>query len=108
MDETSDEDEDADTQASSSAGPRLMGQSAGSRLGASGMAPTGLGTSALGLATDPPPDESRDMSVSTLHLYDLHISQVSSRFNPAALQKDIGGTNDDEDTGPRVMTVSWQ
>ncbi|KAI8430688.1 hypothetical protein MSG28_000879 [Choristoneura fumiferana] len=77
MDETSDEDEDAETQASSSAGPRLMGQSQGSRLGASGLAPTGLGTSALGLAADPPPDESRDMSVSTLHLYDLHISQAA-------------------------------
>lgn len=32
------------------------------------------GVSALGLPDVP--DETRDMSVSTLHLYDLHLSQV--------------------------------
>ncbi|CAK1554810.1 unnamed protein product [Leptosia nina] len=63
MDETSDEEE----------GPS---QSAKGSVGLAG-ASSALGASALGL--DPsaqlPPDEARDMSVSTLHLYDLHLSQ---------------------------------
>ncbi|XP_038216287.1 autophagy-related protein 9A [Zerene cesonia] len=58
MDETSDEEESAS---------RASVAGAGSALGAS----------ALGLepTAEPPPDEARDMSVSALHLYDLHLSQ---------------------------------
>ncbi|CAG4942302.1 unnamed protein product [Colias eurytheme] len=58
MDETSDEEE-------------------GTCLASVAGAGSALGASALGLepAAEPPPDEARDMSVSALHLYDLHLSQ---------------------------------
>ena len=61
MDETSDEEEGG-----SRAPVGLAG--AGSALGAS----------AMGLPQPDVPDETRDMSVSTLHLYDIHLSQVSN------------------------------
>ncbi|XP_063546462.1 autophagy-related protein 9A [Cydia strobilella] len=75
MDETSDEEEDGPGSAVSSA--RVSSRSF--RLAG---ASSGLGASALGLVpadapADAPADETRDMSVSTLHLYDLHISHAS-------------------------------
>ena len=76
MDETSDEDESPSVRQSTSC--------RGSR-GLAGVS-SALEASALGL--DPRPgttssqeqDETNDMSVSTLHLYDIHLSQVSTFF----------------------------
>lgn len=67
MDETSDEDE----------GPAGSSPPRPTSLGLAGVS-SALGASAIGLApeTTQQTDEANDMSVSTLHLYDLHISQV--------------------------------
>lgn len=71
MDETSDEDE-APGPAQTNSVPRT------SSRGLAGVS-SSLGASALGLEppAQTPNDDTQDMSVSTLHLYDLHISQVS-------------------------------
>ncbi|XP_059059836.1 autophagy-related protein 9A [Achroia grisella] len=68
MDETSDEDE----------APSPGTMRSGSQPQSFGLAGIGsvLGSSALGLETAEPSDNTRDMSVSTLHLYDLHLSQA--------------------------------
>lgn len=64
MDETSDEEEGG-------------GGSRGT-VGLAG-ASSALGASAVGLPQPDIPDETRDMSVSTLHLYDIHLSQVRNK-----------------------------
>lgn len=70
MDETSDEEEGMST------GPA---RPASRSLGLAGVG-SALGASAMGLdpptTAVPPADHNQDMSVSTLHLYDLHLSQV--------------------------------
>lgn len=73
MDETSDEEDGSSS-----------GIKSGSRL--SGLAGVGseLSSSVMGLPNaqctgTEPNEETRDMSVSTLHLYDLHLSQVYVR-----------------------------
>lgn len=70
MDETSDEEEGMST---------APARKASRSLGLAGVS-SALGASALGLEapgpTAPPGDQMQDMSVSTLHLYDLHLSQV--------------------------------
>lgn len=70
MDETSDEEEGMST---------TTARTASRSLGLAGVG-SALGASAIGLETPgaavPPSDHNQDMSVSTLHLYDLHLSQV--------------------------------
>ncbi|CAH0745938.1 unnamed protein product [Diatraea saccharalis] len=76
MDETSDEEE--------SPGPATSHSNTRSRsLGLAGVG-SSLGASILGLeapAVEPPCDETKDMSVSTLHLYDLHLSQAGTNVS---------------------------
>lgn len=67
MDETSDEDE------APSAGPAQPAPR--SSLGLAGVS-SAVGASAMGLDPHPASDDNQDMSVSTLHLYDLYLSQV--------------------------------
>ncbi|XP_050683995.1 autophagy-related protein 9A [Leptidea sinapis] len=83
MDETSDEEE----------GPT---QSVNRPVGLAGTS-TALGASAFGMkpATDMPIDEVRDMSVSTLHLYDLHLSQTGPNVSSCC-------TNNCSDRDPRL------
>ncbi|XP_072931168.1 autophagy-related protein 9A [Epargyreus clarus] len=64
MDETSDEEEAGD-----------VGEASGAASGAA---------SALALDAPLPPDEARDLSVSTLHLYDLHLSQAPQSASVSA------------------------
>ncbi|XP_063837783.1 autophagy-related protein 9A [Ostrinia nubilalis] len=74
MDETSDEDDEPE------AGPARPVR-AGAGLAGVG---SSLEASALGLSPAAPSaayDEPRDMSVSTLHLYDLHLSQASQNVS---------------------------
>jgi hypothetical protein len=81
MDETSDEEE--------APGPAASGSVQSRSQGLAGVGST-LGASALGL--DSPVeanDDTRDMSVSTLHLYDLHLSQVSTLSRHASLIAEI-------------------
>lgn len=69
MDETSDEDE------APPAGPAHPSGQSGPNLGGTTSA---IGLSALGLDQPRTPDnDTQNMSVSTLHLYDLHLSQVT-------------------------------
>lgn len=74
MDETSDEEEGMSTT------PARTGSRS---LGLAGVS-SALGVSAMGLdapsAAVPPADHNQDMSVSTLHLYDLHLSQVTQHI----------------------------
>lgn len=71
MDETSDEDE------APPAGPAHPSGQSGNNLGLGG-ATSAIGLSALGLDQPRTPDnDTQNMSVSTLHLYDLHLSQVT-------------------------------
>ncbi|CAB3225106.1 unnamed protein product [Arctia plantaginis] len=75
MDETSDEDD--------MPGPMRSGtvQQSSSR-GLAGVS-SALGASALGLepSVQAPTDDNNDMSVSTLHLYDLHLSQAGQNIS---------------------------
>ncbi|KAL4717803.1 hypothetical protein ACJJTC_000952 [Scirpophaga incertulas] len=76
MDETSDEEE-----AEPQVGSRPSTARSGSRgLGLAGVG-SSLGASVLGLEAPSaaPCDDTRDMSVSTLHLYDLHLSQAAQQ-----------------------------
>lgn len=74
MDETSDEDDDppADSSKSSS---QLDSGLPGTSSGLQGVS-SALGASMLGLASAPARDFG-DMSASALHLYDMHLSQVT-------------------------------
>ncbi|XP_026757387.1 autophagy-related protein 9A [Galleria mellonella] len=73
MDETSDEDE------SPSPGP-MQSSSQPQTSGLAGVS-SALGASALGLEPTDACDNIRDMSVSTLHLYDLHLSQAGQNVS---------------------------
>ncbi|XP_075990508.1 autophagy-related protein 9 [Anticarsia gemmatalis] len=75
MDETSDEDEGP--------GPaRSMSVPRSPTIALAGVS-SALGTSALGLevSAQAPTDDTQDMSVSTLHLYDLHLSQAGQSLS---------------------------
>ncbi|KAJ0183714.1 hypothetical protein K1T71_000137 [Dendrolimus kikuchii] len=81
MDETSDEDE------SPTPGPASRTTS----LGLAGVG-SAIGASALGLESPPivrgqPCDNNHDMSVSTLHLYDLHLSQAGQNVSACCTNK---------------------
>ncbi|XP_026730706.1 autophagy-related protein 9A, partial [Trichoplusia ni] len=75
MDETSDEDE------APPAGPAHPSGQSGNNLGLGG-ATSAIGLSALGLDQPRTPDnDTQNMSVSTLHLYDLHLSQAGQNLS---------------------------
>lgn len=69
MDETSDEEEGPSGQSVKAVS--LAGASSALEASAAGLEPT----------AEILVDEARDMSVSTLHLYDIHLSQVSYNFS---------------------------
>ena len=70
MDETSDEDD------APPPGPTHSTGASSTPMGLAGVSSV-LGASALsGEAARQPGDDNQDMSVSTLHLYDLHLTQV--------------------------------
>ncbi|XP_053623905.1 autophagy-related protein 9A [Plodia interpunctella] len=74
MDETSDEEEAPE------AGPAQSGSRSQTGSGLAGVG-SELGASVFGLETRADTEDTRDMSVSTLHLYDLHLSQASQNVS---------------------------
>lgn len=82
MDETSDEEEAV------SSSTHLHGRPWTQSMGLTGVGSM-LGASVMGLSGPPAAvataDYNQDMSVSTLHLYDLHLSQVTQCYLPFLL-----------------------